>query len=114
VWKVPCVCDCGTQKLVDVWQITRGRIKSCGCLLREMARDLAYKHGGELSLVLLQTATNGDAFVIKLPRIKLGGASKDDPATGGTVQTIPFTALKYVGNGAYENSTIVLQDSTLS
>ena len=74
----------------------------------------AFKDESELSLVILQTDAAGNAFVIKLPRIKLGGASKDDPPTGGTVQTIPFTALKYVGTGPYEASTICLQDSTLS
>lgn len=74
----------------------------------------AFREETELSLVMMLTSSANETFVLKLPRIKLGGNTKDDPATGGTVQTIPFTALRYVGNGNVESSTIVLQDSTLA
>jgi hypothetical protein len=73
----------------------------------------AFKDEDELSLILRLDSAADETFAIKLPRIKLGGNTKDDPATGGIVQTIPFTALKYVGSGNVEGSTIVFQDSEL-
>jgi hypothetical protein len=48
-----------------------------------------------------------------LPRIKLGGASKND-GESGIVQTIPFTALFNSAGGSgttTEQTTIVVQDS---
>jgi hypothetical protein len=30
-----CVCDCGAQKTVDGYHLRNGRIRSCGCLLKE-------------------------------------------------------------------------------
>ena len=31
----PCVCDCGTKKMVDGVSLRNGKSKSCGCLRRE-------------------------------------------------------------------------------
>lgn len=73
----------------------------------------AFKDEEELSLAIRLDAGTNQTFAIILPRIKLGGAGKDDPATGGTVQTVPFTALKYVGSGNYDATTIALIDSEL-
>lgn len=45
-----CRCDCGTVKDVFWEGLTRGHVKSCGCLNRELAaeriRRLTTKHGG--------------------------------------------------------------------
>ena len=73
----------------------------------------AFKDEEEISLAVRLDAGTNQTFAIILPRIKLGGAGKDDPATGGTVQTVPFTALKYVGPGNYDATTIALIDSEL-
>jgi hypothetical protein len=35
------VCDCGQTKLVEGRSLRNGDIKSCGCLLREVARERA-------------------------------------------------------------------------
>ncbi|AMR77681.1 phage tail tube protein [Cupriavidus nantongensis] len=70
----------------------------------------------ETSLVFRLDGDPGESMMFKLPRIKLGGASKDDKETGGIVQTIPFTALLNVHGGAAEateKTTIVIQDTTL-
>ncbi|WP_148716491.1 phage tail tube protein [Chitinolyticbacter meiyuanensis] len=56
----------------------------------------------------------GESMVFKLPRVKLGGASKNDAPTGGIIITAPFTALLYSGTGAAENTTICIQDTTLA
>lgn len=37
IWK--CQCDCGNIKNIRYWDVVHGRIKSCGCLLREKAHD---------------------------------------------------------------------------
>lgn len=34
---VPCLCQCGTFKLVSVSKLVSGKTKSCGCLAREVA-----------------------------------------------------------------------------
>jgi hypothetical protein len=70
----------------------------------------------EVSLVVALTASNADAadfLAITLPRIKVGGAAKDD-GEKGLVQTLPFTALYNSTGGAsnkHEQSTIAIQDS---
>lgn len=75
----------------------------------------AFDDEDDVSLTFrLDSADGSETMVIKLPRIKLNGAEKDDPETGGIVQTIPFTAVKYVGTGAYENTTIAIVDSEVS
>lgn len=33
---VKCVCDCGTEKIVRLYSLKKGEIKSCGCLAREL------------------------------------------------------------------------------
>lgn len=42
VWK--CLCDCGNITYVDSGSLTKGRIKSCGCLRKPHER----KHGQEI------------------------------------------------------------------
>jgi hypothetical protein len=45
--KVLCRCDCGTEKLVGVWELSNGVTKSCGCLVVEQIKTLCLSHGGE-------------------------------------------------------------------
>lgn len=40
-----CKCDCGNQIVVLRSSLTSGNTKSCGCLHREMAKNINYKHG---------------------------------------------------------------------
>lgn len=35
---VQCICDCGTQKTILLYSLTSGRTRSCGCVLREVAK----------------------------------------------------------------------------
>lgn len=42
-WK--CRCDCGRPALVRSNDIVRGKIQSCGCLLRERRGVSSFKHG---------------------------------------------------------------------
>lgn len=39
--RVRCLCDCGTETVVQVVHLRRGVSKSCGCLHRELARARA-------------------------------------------------------------------------
>jgi len=43
--KRTCVCDCGAHVDVLGKSLRHGRSKSCGCLMRELARIRATKHG---------------------------------------------------------------------
>ena len=44
-----CVCDCGRIAIVPSYAIINGRIKSCGCIRRETAKNLNLKKWGELA-----------------------------------------------------------------
>lgn len=71
----------------------------------------------EASISVVMTAGNSaaDGFVgIMLPRVKVGGSSKDD-GEKGLIQTLPFTALLRTTGGAgtaYDLTTISIQDSS--
>lgn len=76
-------------------------------------RDQFYNET-EIGLVAALTVSNSataDFITITLPRIKLGGAAKDD-GDKGLVQTIPFQALlNLVGTAGQELTTIMVQDT---
>lgn len=38
-----CRCSCGTEKIIDVFSLKANRIKSCGCLNKELASTLMVK-----------------------------------------------------------------------
>lgn len=40
-----CVCDCGTQKRIDIHKLQSGATKSCGCLQKELLRKKQTVHG---------------------------------------------------------------------
>ena len=50
-----CICKCGTQKIVDGRELRRGKVKSCGCLRKDVCKyrnsvmvgekSPTYKHG---------------------------------------------------------------------
>ncbi len=56
------------------------------------------------------TAANSDFIGFTMPRIKVGGNSKDD-GQKGIVQTVPFTALLNPGTNNGDVTTIMIQDS---
>lgn len=70
----------------------------------------------EVDVLAVFTADNtatADFVAISLPRVKLGGANKDDPDTG-IKQTIPYTALLNVLGGTgvkSEKTTFCIQDA---
>lgn len=83
--------------------------------------DLAalFEEETETSIQILLTdgsEEDADAIVIDLPRVKLGGARKNDTEQA-IAQTVPFTALiKTQGSGdgtAYERTTITMTDTAL-
>lgn len=45
ILKWNCLCECGNKHLVPSSALTLGRVKSCGCLHREMTRGVNFKHG---------------------------------------------------------------------
>jgi len=44
-YKWMCICDCGNRKKIRSDNLIMERIRSCGCLHKECARALQYKHG---------------------------------------------------------------------
>lgn len=76
----------------------------------------AFLNETEVDLYVVFTADNtatADFLAFGMPRIKLGGAAKND-GQGGLVQTIPFTALFNKNGGAgiaTEATTLQIQDS---
>ena len=73
----------------------------------------------EVSLVAAFTGANtagADVMVFVMPRIKVGGATKDD-GEKGLIMTMPFTALHNAAGGtgiSSEQTTISIQDSSVS
>lgn len=43
LWK--CLCDCGTEKVLDANNLRRAVVKSCGCLARETVIAMSTTHG---------------------------------------------------------------------
>jgi hypothetical protein len=76
----------------------------------------AFFNESEVEIIGVFTASNdADAAFMSfvLPRVKIGGASKND-GEGGLIQTLPFQALLNTAGGTGTNSeqtTIVIQDS---
>lgn len=44
-----CQCQCGTVREVQLNSLKRGASKSCGCLQREVAAEVQFKHGESFS-----------------------------------------------------------------
>lgn len=40
-----CKCDCGVEKLLITTDVITGRVKSCGCMHRELSRKASLVHG---------------------------------------------------------------------
>lgn len=76
-------------------------------------RDVFYKEQ-EASLIAVFTSNSvGDAstkfMTVVMPRVKTGGASKDD-GDKALILTVPFTALLGDGTGGFEATTLQIQD----
>lgn len=74
----------------------------------------AFINETELELYMTLTDTSSPAGFISfyLPRVKLSGATKND-GEGGLIQTLPFQALLKPATTGYEQTTLLMQDSSL-
>ncbi len=97
-------------------ELFNGRIKVSGSMSAYFdtveLRD-AFLAESEVALFAVFTSTNAadsDFVAFAMPRIKLGGSSKDD-GEKGLIQTVPFTALLGSGANGFEATTISIQDS---
>ncbi|MBQ0113363.1 MAG: hypothetical protein KBT03_09560 [Bacteroidales bacterium] len=45
VHMVFCRCDCGVEKNVNLYNLTHGNIKSCGCIIKKTTGDVHRTHG---------------------------------------------------------------------
>lgn len=52
-----CMCDCGALHSVSTGQLNSQNTRSCGCLQRDMARDINFKHGYRRKLVEKESPT---------------------------------------------------------
>lgn len=105
---------------VYIPQLFPGRVNVTGQLTAYFdsatLRD-AFWNESEIELLAALTtdpaSATADFLTIALPRIKLGGAARDD-GEGGKVITLPFQALLNTAGGAgikTEKTTILMQDS---
>ena len=77
-------------------------------------RDWLSKDSPTTTAVNLAFTGNGSEVMnFIMPRVKLGGADKTDEENTGVVQTVPFTALLPTTSTGVNQSTIVIQDTTL-
>lgn len=67
----------------------------------------------EVGIVFTFTGKGTEVMNFIMPRVKLGGAEKTDEENTGVVQTVPFTALLPTTSTGVNQSTIVIQDTTL-
>jgi len=44
-WDVMVRCDCGVEKAARVWQLKRGKAKSCGCHSRRIHSRIVFTKG---------------------------------------------------------------------
>lgn len=71
-----------------------------------------FKNETEISIVLQLQADATEWLVIKMPRVRLSSASRDDKEVGNIIQKVGFTALLPLATSTdVERSTIVIQDS---
>lgn len=42
-----CRCECGEEKILPCYVLTRGLVRSCGCLQKDVARKMKTKHNGK-------------------------------------------------------------------
>lgn len=103
----------------EIAAVFPGRVRVSGeftAYFEDVTLRDAFVNETELSLYLYLTTgseDNADFVNIIMPRIKVGGAKKDD-GEKGIIQTIPFTALLNISGGSAVNSektTISIQDS---
>ena len=67
----------------------------------------------EVGIVFTFTGNGTELMNFIMPRVKLGGADKTDDENEGVVQTVPFTALLPKTATGQNQSTIVIQDTTI-
>jgi hypothetical protein len=101
--------------------VFRGRVRVTGefsAFFESVALRDIFRNETEATIVAAFTTSNaaaGDFISFTLPRVKFGGATKDDPETG-IRQRIPYQAL-FNGSGGsgvkHEKTTIVVQDSAV-
>ena len=68
----------------------------------------------EVGIVFTFTGNGSEVMNFIMPRCKLGGAEKTDEENTGVVQTVPFTALLPTTATGVNQSTIIIQDTTLA
>lgn len=75
-----CICSCGREKEVSTNSLQRGKVKSCGCLLTDSAREKGFKnriHGGYSKLNSLDDQIKYQALVNIRERSRRRGYKTD-------------------------------------
>lgn len=106
----------GSDKRADVFPGTIDVSGNATVYFQDGTMRDYFKNETEVSIVAVFTASNDADAHFKayvLPSVKMGGADKDD-GEKGLVQTMPFVAGEMVGSTTYVNSTISIQDSSVS
>jgi hypothetical protein len=75
-----CLCSCGNEKIVTANSLLQGRVKSCGCWLRDSSRELGFlnrKHGGYSKLSSPQERIRQQALANIRERSRRNGYESD-------------------------------------
>lgn len=97
----------------DIFPGTVGATGQATVLFQDAVMRDMFLQEREVSIIAAFTANNernADFAAFTFPRVKMGGAGKDD-GNKGLVMTMPFTALENTNNPAHYPSTIAIQDS---
>lgn len=103
----------GSKYTPDIFQ---GRFSVTGQMqayFESAAHYNAFIAETELSIAFKQTDPSGESIIIKMPRVKFTGAAKDDKEVGGIIETLPFVALLPASSSTQDQSTIIIQDTSL-
>ena len=87
-----CICECGTEKLVEGQDLKSGKVKSCGCLNREKAaaknrKDLTNQFFGKLKVIEATEKRSGAGYIVWKCQCECGNISfvnTNDLTTGNT------------------------------
>lgn len=92
-----CECECGNTTLVSAANLTKGRVKSCGCLQREANSNTGKVSGKNIKDNYCMDGTNIDRLIAKIPKNNTSGIKGVtwDKARQKWVAQIEFQGKRY-------------------
>lgn len=118
-----CICECGTKKLLDGQDLRAGKVKSCGCLNKEIAatknrKNLTNQIFGKL-MVLEPTEGRNNGYIVWKCQCECGNityVNTNDLTTGNTTSCgcIHSRGEEYIGQILTINNIIYQNQKSYS